>query len=276
MAEAKLAPVRPPHSARGGGTGQAAALRLQLTERGACRKNAGYGFEFELPPCVCGGGGGADKEQRAFTQPLLAVDRVTPQNLSLAAGYTLRYCCMSELALPASAPKSCCLQIERAAPCQLIRWLASAVSNEGRSSPLLALLPAVSWPWVPACGSLDPSRRAGENAQKGEKTGKKWARYGLKRVNKERTGGINCSGPRRDLREAMHERTGLDKSECGQVFAAAANGAGGGGGEHRSDLRSELGGRLRSFAKQAGRVCGSFLRIAASGTGATATASEAL
>ena len=36
MAEAKLAPVRPPHShsARGGGTGQAAALRLQLTERG--------------------------------------------------------------------------------------------------------------------------------------------------------------------------------------------------------------------------------------------------
>ena len=63
------------------------------------------------------GKGGADKEQRAFTQPLLAVDRVTPQNLSLAAGYTLRYCCMSELALPASAPKSCCLQIERAAPC---------------------------------------------------------------------------------------------------------------------------------------------------------------
>ena len=34
MAEAKLAPVRPPHSARGGGTGQATALRLQLTEWG--------------------------------------------------------------------------------------------------------------------------------------------------------------------------------------------------------------------------------------------------
>ena len=45
MAEAKLAPVRPPpsHSARGGGAGQAAALRLQLTERGTLglRQTAG-------------------------------------------------------------------------------------------------------------------------------------------------------------------------------------------------------------------------------------------
>ena len=30
---------------------------------------------------------------------------------------------------------------------------APAVSNEGGSSPLLALLPAVSWLWVPAWGS---------------------------------------------------------------------------------------------------------------------------
>ena len=34
------------------------------------------------------------------------------------------------------------------------------------------------------------------------KTGKKWARYGLKRVNKERTGGINCIPRRRLLRVA--------------------------------------------------------------------------
>ena len=58
-------------------------------------------------------------------------------------------------------------------PCQLILWLASAVSNEGRSSPLLALLPAVSWPWVPAWGSLEPPRRDGENAQKTRKNGEK-------------------------------------------------------------------------------------------------------
>ena len=49
---------------------------------------------------------------------------------------------------------------------------------------------AVSWLWVPAWGSLEPSRRGGENAQKTGKTGNEWARYGLKRVNKERKGGI--------------------------------------------------------------------------------------
>ena len=27
-------------------------------------------------------------------------------------------------------------------------------------------VPAVSWPWVPACGSLEPPRRDGESAQK--------------------------------------------------------------------------------------------------------------
>ena len=42
-------------------------------------------------------------------------------------------------------------------------------------------VPAVSWPWFPACGSLEPSRRGGENAKKREKTGGKWARYGLKK-----------------------------------------------------------------------------------------------
>ena len=50
---------------------------------------------------------------------------------------------------------------------------------------------AVSWPWVVAWGSLEPPRRDGKNAQKRGKTGGKWPRYGLKRVNKERTGGIN-------------------------------------------------------------------------------------
>ena len=54
---------------------------------------------------------------------------------------------------------------------QVILPTAPAVSNEGRSSPLLVLVPAVSLPWVPACGSLEPPRRGGENAQK---TRKNW------------------------------------------------------------------------------------------------------
>ena len=33
------------------------------------------------------------------------------------------------------------------------------------------VLPAVFWPWVPAWGSLEPSRRGGENAQKTGKNG---------------------------------------------------------------------------------------------------------
>ena len=35
------------------------------------------------------------------------------------------------------------------------------------------LLPAVSWPWVPVWGSLEPCRRDGENAQKTRKNGEK-------------------------------------------------------------------------------------------------------
>ena len=55
--------------------------------------------------------------------------------------------------------------IEKMSPLQVILPTASGVSNEGRSSPLLVPLPAVSWPWVPAWGSLEPPRRDGENAQ---------------------------------------------------------------------------------------------------------------
>jgi len=54
---------------------------------------------------------------------------------------------------------------------QVILPTAPGVSNEGRSSPLLVPLPAVSWPWAPAWGSLEPSRRGGENAQKRRKNG---------------------------------------------------------------------------------------------------------
>ena len=61
------------------------------------------------------------------------------------------------------------LQAHLAELAQVILPTAPAASNEGGSSPLLALVPAVSWPWVPAWGSLEPPRRDGENAQKNEK-----------------------------------------------------------------------------------------------------------
>ena len=56
---------------------------------------------------------------------------------------------------------------------QVILPTAPGVSNEGRSSELLVPLPAVSWPWVLAWGSLEPSRRGGENAQRTGKNGEK-------------------------------------------------------------------------------------------------------
>ena len=41
---------------------------------------------------------------------------------------------------------------------QVILPTAPGTSNEGGSSELLVPLPAVSWPWVPAWGSLEPPR----------------------------------------------------------------------------------------------------------------------
>ena len=61
---------------------------------------------------------------------------------------------------------------------QVILPTAPGTSSEGGSSRLLVLAPAVSWPRVPAWGSLEPPRRDGENAQKtgknGEKMGEIW------------------------------------------------------------------------------------------------------
>ena len=54
----------------------------------------------------------------------------------------------------------------------------------------LGALDTVSWPWIPAWGSLEPPRRDGENAQKTGKNGKNRARYGLRSVDKEGRGGI--------------------------------------------------------------------------------------
>ena len=60
-----------------------------------------------------------------------------------------------------------------AADPQVILLTAAGVSNEGPSSWVLVLVPALSWPWVSAWGSLEPPRRDGENAQKPGKNGGK-------------------------------------------------------------------------------------------------------
>ena len=64
---------------------------------------------------------------------------------------------------------------------QVILPTAPGVSNEGPSSRVLVPLPAVSWPWVSAWGSLEPPRRDGGNARK---TGKKRGRNGRDTVSK--------------------------------------------------------------------------------------------
>ena len=85
-------------------------------------------------------------------------------------------------AKPADGDESTCEPpLPSPAPHQRILWLASGVSNEGGSSPLLVPLPAVSWPWVPAWGSLEPPRRDGENAQKTRKNGEKMGEIQPKR-----------------------------------------------------------------------------------------------
>ena len=74
---------------------------------------------------------------------------------------------------------------------QLILLTAPGMSNEGRSSPLLALAPLFLGPEFQLGARWNRLVEAVKTRKKREKTGEKWARYGLKRVNKEGTGGIN-------------------------------------------------------------------------------------
>ena len=81
-----------------------------------------------------------------------------------------------EWALEKEAPEGVVLAIIDAHP-QVCRHAESRRTKE--FSPL-GPRAAVSWPWVPAWGSLEPSRRGGENAQKtgknGEKMGEIWSK----------------------------------------------------------------------------------------------------
>ena len=51
----------------------------------------------------------------------------------------------------------------------------------GPAKRCLGALATVSWPWVPACGLLEPPRRDGENAQKTGKNGEKMGEIRPKR-----------------------------------------------------------------------------------------------
>ena len=78
---------------------------------------------------------------------------------------------------------------------QVILPPAPGVSSEGPRSRVLVPLPAVSWPWGPAWGSLEPPRRDGENAQKTGKNGEKMGEMRSKTCEqgKERRDQLVCS-----------------------------------------------------------------------------------
>ena len=71
---------------------------------------------------------------------------------------------------------------------QLILWFAPGVSDEGRSSPLLVPLPPFLDPGFRIGARWNRLGEAVKTRKKREKTEQKWARYGLRSVNKERMG----------------------------------------------------------------------------------------
>ena len=91
-----------------------------------------------------------------------------------------------------------------AAKLKVILPTAPGVSNEGGSSTLLVPLPAVSWPWVPAWGSLAPSRRGGENAPKMGKNGGKMAEIWSKTCEQGRDRRDQLDGPTLAIFSSAH------------------------------------------------------------------------
>ena len=82
-----------------------------------------------------------------------------PLHLALGAEGEIKASCEAIGMILAAHPQVRTAQSHRGPPVDpLVTVVAPGVSNEGGSSPLLVLLPAVSWPWVPAWGSLEPPR----------------------------------------------------------------------------------------------------------------------
>ena len=89
--------------------------------------------------------------------------------------------------------------------------------------------PAVSWPWVPACGSVEPPRRDGEHAQNtGENGGKmgeirptrceeKWARYSLKGVRESGSPGSSFARRRSAPRSLNPRRACAPEPRQGEL-----------------------------------------------------------
>ena len=73
---------------------------------------------------------------------------------------------------------------------QVILPTAPAVSNEGRSSPLLALAPLFLGPEFQLAARWNRLVETVKTRKKREKTGKKWARYGLKRDKESGSPGL--------------------------------------------------------------------------------------
>ena len=99
---------------------------------------------------------------------------------------------------------------------QLILPPAPAVSNEGRG-----VLP--SWPWRRLfLGARWNRLEVVKTRKKRENTGGKWARYGLKRVNKERTGGINWCNKSRSFLKKRFEQAGISRDHQRSMAAMPA------------------------------------------------------
>ncbi len=92
---------------------------------------------------------------------------------------------------------SCCTSETMNAACQLILWLASGASNEGPSSRVLALVPPFLGPGFRLGARWNRLGEAVKTRKKRDFSGKKWARDGLRSVNKEGTAGITCQRRRR-------------------------------------------------------------------------------
>jgi len=55
--------------------------------------------------------------------------------------------------------------VDRHIPCHAFRTPRVSPTGKTVFPAVWTPLPAVSWPWVPACGSLEPSQRGGQNQE---------------------------------------------------------------------------------------------------------------
>eukprot|EP01045_Picozoa_sp_COSAG04_P030813 COSAG04_NODE_5480_length_1601_cov_1.990013_2_plen_183_part_00 len=91
-------------------------------------------------------------------------------------------------------------------------------------------MPAVSWPWVPAWGSLEPSRRGGENAQKTGKNGGKMGEIRPKKCEGRELTKDQLAPRTLSARCSSSTRPGGSQSRRSQVILPTAPGVSNEGG----------------------------------------------